>query len=52
MEDSLVVLKDGRPTRVAYETTFLVQFPEHLGGGDITIDFVGAMVLVPLMGVK
>jgi hypothetical protein len=52
LEDSLAVLKDGRPTRVAYETTFLVQWPEHLGGGDILIDFVGAMALVPLMGTR
>jgi hypothetical protein len=50
LEESLAVLRDGRTTRVAYETTFLVQWPEHLGGGDITIDFSGAMALVPLMG--
>jgi len=43
-------LRDGRPTRVAYETTFLIQWPEHLGGGTITVDFAGAMALVPVMG--
>lgn len=33
-----------------YETTFLIEFPEHLGGGTIEVTFEGAMGLVPLMG--
>ena len=36
--------------RVAYETTFLIEWPEHLGGGHIVIPFVGAMSVVPVMG--
>jgi len=48
--DTLAALKDGRSVRVAYETTFLIQWPEHLGGGDLTIDFAGAMAIVPVLG--
>lgn len=37
---------------MAYDTTFLLQWPEHLGGGVVTIDFTGAMRIVPLMGAR
>jgi hypothetical protein len=43
----LAVLSSGRPAHVAYDTTFLISWPQHLGGGTLTIDFEGAMVLVP-----
>jgi hypothetical protein len=35
---------------VAYETTFLVNWPRHLGGGSVNIGLEGAMVLVPVLG--
>jgi hypothetical protein len=50
LEDSLVVLRQGRPVHVRFETTFLINWPEHLGGGSIDIDVSGAMVLAPLLG--
>jgi hypothetical protein len=34
---------------VAYETTFLVNWPQHLGGGSVQIPLEGAMVLIPLL---
>jgi len=33
-----------------FDTTFLINWPEHLGGGAITVDVTGAMVLAPLLG--
>jgi hypothetical protein len=47
--DSLLVLKEGRPARVQYETRFIVNWPDHLGGGDVFVDLEGTMVLVPLL---
>jgi hypothetical protein len=35
---------------VAYDTTFLINWPEHLGGGTAHLDLTGAMTVVPLMG--
>jgi len=43
-------LREGRPTTVVYETTFLITWPMHLGGASTTVDFSGAMTLVPSMG--
>jgi hypothetical protein len=51
LEDTLAVLKDGRPANVAYETTFLIGWPDHLGGGTLSIEFEGAMVLVPHLSI-
>jgi hypothetical protein len=48
--DSLLGLRDGRSVNVAYETTFLINWPQHLGGGSVTIPFEGAMVLIPALG--
>jgi hypothetical protein len=33
-----------------FDTTFLVNWPEHLGGGSINVAVTGAMVLDPLLG--
>jgi hypothetical protein len=33
-----------------FDTTFLINWPEQLGGGSIDIDVSGAMVLAPLLG--
>lgn len=35
---------------VRFDTTFLITWPEHLGGGSIEIEVSGAMVLAPLLG--
>jgi hypothetical protein len=35
---------------VRFDTTFLINWPEHLGGGSITIDVTGAMLLAPQLG--
>jgi hypothetical protein len=50
LEDSLAGLRDGRSVTVAYETTFLINWPEHLGGGSVNLDLEGAMVLIPTLG--
>jgi hypothetical protein len=50
LEDSLIGLREGRAVHVAYETTFLVHWPRHLGGGSVHIPLEGAMVLTPLLG--
>lgn len=34
---------------MVYNTTFFVDWPQHLGGGTAELEFVGAMVLVPLI---
>jgi hypothetical protein len=50
LEDSLVGLREGRPVHIAYETTFLINWPQHLGGGSINLALEGAMVLIPTLG--
>jgi hypothetical protein len=47
--DTLQALKEGRPVQVGYETTFLIMWPEHLGGGEVTLPMEGTMQLVPLL---
>jgi hypothetical protein len=47
----LAVLRHGLPCQVAYHTTFFVKWPDHLGGGAITLPLYGTMRLVPLVGV-
>ena len=49
MEDALTVLSDNRPAQVGYDTRFLILWPEHLGGGEVRVEFVGTMTLVPLL---
>jgi hypothetical protein len=44
-----MALKDGRAVQVQYDTAFLVNWPEHLGGGSVTIDFYGTMILQPFL---
>lgn len=50
MEDKLTGLKEGRTLSSVYETTFLIKWPEALGGDTITVPFFGAMTMVPMMG--
>ncbi len=33
-----------------YHTTFLIKWPEHLGGEATQLSFAGSMTLLPLMG--
>jgi len=47
--DTLEGLKEGRPVQVGYETRFLIRWPEHLGGGSVTIDLEGTLLLNPLL---
>jgi len=47
--DSLQVLRQGRPAHVGYNTRFLINWPEHLGGGTVFLDLRGTMVLVPIL---
>jgi hypothetical protein len=49
LEESLAKLKENVPVQIKYETTFLVTWPEHLGGGESNIDLEGTMMLVPLL---
>lgn len=49
--DDLSVLKQGKPVQVGYHTRFLINWPEHLGGGTSLLDLDGTMVLVPLLSV-
>ncbi len=32
-----------------YDTTFLVNWPKHLGGGSVHLELEGSMLLVPLL---
>jgi hypothetical protein len=50
LETTLAVLREGRPCTTVYETTFLIQWPEPLGGGSVKVDLDGSMGLIPLMG--
>ncbi|HEY3953162.1 MAG TPA: hypothetical protein VGM53_07295 [Streptosporangiaceae bacterium] len=50
MENTLAALRDGKPTTVVYETTFLITWPMHLGGTSGTVDFAGSMQLIPSLG--
>jgi hypothetical protein len=49
LEEPLSALKEGRSTHMAYETTFTIYWPEHLGAGVLSVDFDGTMVLVPIL---
>jgi hypothetical protein len=50
LEESLIGLREGRSVNVAYETTFLIDWPKHLGGGSVNLSLEGAMVLAPALG--
>jgi hypothetical protein len=50
LEDKLTALQDGRSLSSVYDTTFLIKWPEALGGKVITVSFYGAMTMVPSMG--
>jgi hypothetical protein len=50
LEDPLTVLQEGKPTMSVYKTTFMVGWPEHMGGEVSHITFSGSMVMVPTMG--
>jgi hypothetical protein len=47
--DSLLALKEGKPVQVGYDTRFLIMWPDHLGGGEITLELAGTMMLNPLL---
>ena len=44
-------LRSGVPVVVGYDTRFLINWPDHLGGGVVNVDLVGSMVLTPIMSV-
>lgn len=44
------MLQEGKSTMSTYRTTFLVSWPEHMGGESTHVTFSGSMVLVPTMG--
>lgn len=46
-----MVLKDGRSAHVLFDTTFFINWPEHLGGGTVNLHLNGTMLLVPLLRV-
>jgi hypothetical protein len=50
LEDTLIGLREGRLVHVAYDTTFLINWPQHLGGGSVNLSLEGAMVLIPELG--
>jgi len=50
LEDTLLGLQEGRPVHVAYDTTFLINWPRHLGGGSVNLSLEGARVLIPELG--
>ncbi len=44
------MLREGKSITSTYTTSFLILWPEHLGGGESRIDLKGSMVLIPSMG--
>jgi hypothetical protein len=50
LEESLLTLRDGGAVPVGYETTFLINWPAHLGGDCVELPFEGTMFLVPILG--
>ncbi len=46
----MLSLREGRSVSVAYETTFLINWPQSLGSGSVSLGLEGAMVLIPIMG--
>jgi len=42
-------LADGRSAAVLFDTTFLINWPEMLGGGCTSLDVTGSMLLVPFL---
>jgi hypothetical protein len=50
LEDTLLGLREGRAVHVGYDTTFLINWPRHLGGGSVNLSLEGAMVLIPELG--
>jgi hypothetical protein len=50
LEDKLTVLRQGQSTMSIYRTTFMLRWPQHLGGHVSTMSFEGSMALIPSMG--
>jgi len=50
LEEPLTALREGRSTMSTYRTTFLVRWPDHLGGEVSTMTFEGSMMLIPMIG--
>lgn len=52
MEEGLITLQQGKVTPTLWESRFLIQWPEHLGGGEVVMFMEGSMILVPELGVR
>ncbi|HEX8054535.1 MAG TPA: hypothetical protein VF517_16225 [Thermoleophilaceae bacterium] len=50
LEDSLEVLREGRSVNSIYNTTFLLKWPDHLGGEATHVTFEGSLVIIPTLG--
>jgi hypothetical protein len=47
--DNLGALREGGSVDMYYDTTFLVNWPKHLGGGSVYLELEGSMLLAPLL---
>jgi hypothetical protein len=47
--DDLSALREGGTVQMTFASQFLVNWPKHLGGGNVYVDFEGSMVLTPLL---
>jgi len=47
--DDLSALREGGTVQMLFGSQFLVNWPKHLGGGSVYVDFEGSMVLTPLL---
>jgi len=42
-------MRKGTPVVMVYETRFLINWPQHLGGDMVYMDLVGTMILRPML---
>jgi hypothetical protein len=47
--DNLSALREGGIVQMQWGSQFMVNWPQHLGGGSVYIDLEGSMVLTPLL---
>jgi hypothetical protein len=52
LEDSLLALRSAKPVTMLYDTTFLIAWPQHLGGGEVELTLHGSLTLIPMMGIS
>lgn len=45
----MTALRRGKSVHVLYETRFLINWPEQLGGGTVIADVDGSMLMVPML---